>query len=285
MKLRVSRTAACAAAAAVWLGSVAAYGQDLGYEGELTEGIPEPDAEFQALEAIHEGGLHFFYVTTGDPEALPWVFGYRAALQAADWTILDLGGGENPFGSPGGAKLVAEHADGRYLRLNAGHPGVQHLDHAPSVATFIDACVWPHPPEDDTCRSSRFIDVGDGVEAGQADVGVMGDLAVGVPRPGDAEYQSEESLPEGGRHFYYISAVGHFDAFNRYMFALHEAGWTIGGVVTNGDESAGSGTVIATDGSRHLEFSAGGSGTITHIDACVWPQQPSEARCPRNAND
>jgi hypothetical protein len=259
------------------LTSGATHAQELGHGSELTTDIPTPDAHFQAQEAIHEGGLHFTYVTTDDPEALPWVFRYRAALQEAGWDILDLNGGGNPFGSPGGAHLRAEHADGRFLRLNAGHPGVQHLDHAPSVSTFIDACVWPQMPQDDTCRPLRIIDTDEAA-------GMAGDLAAGLPDPPQAEYQSEDVIPEGGRHYHYISAQSHFDVFNRYMFELHEAGWTLIDVATSGDESAGSGAGSASDGSRHLVFSASGGGVITHFDACVWPTQPTESRCPQSTN-
>jgi hypothetical protein len=273
------------AVAASLLVSTSAFAQDLGYSGDLAAGIPVPDAAFQHQSAIHEGGLHLSYVTTEAPEALPWAFKYRAELQAAGWTITDLGGGGNPFGSPGGALLTAEHADGRFLKVNAGHPGVQHLDHAPSVSTFIDACVWPQVPEDVSCNHLRVIDIAGDAASVVSHAGATGELTTGVPEPAEAEYRSDDALPEGGRHFHYISPRGHFELFQGYLATLHEAGWTISDATTSGDESGGSGSGTATDGGRHLVFSATGGGLVADFDACVWPQPPSEAHCPRNGND
>ena len=70
------------------------------------------------------------------------------------------------------------------------------------------------------------------------------------------------------------------------MRMLHEGGWTITDAVTRGDLSGGGGTGSATDGTRYLTFSVGGTGTLAHFDACVWPAQPSEeATCPRSGHD
>lgn len=71
-----------------------------------------------------------------------------------------------------------------------------------------------------------------------------------------------------------------------FMRMLHEGGWAITDAVTRGDLSGGGGTGSATDGTRYLAFSVGGTGTLSHFDACVWPAQPSEeAACPRSGND
>ena len=281
----MNRVAAVAGAVVMGVLSLAfspAAARDLGYGGDLTQGIPPMDAGFQAQAAIHENGLWFGYVATDDAEALPLLFAYRLALEAAGWTARASGGG-NPFGSSGGGQISAEHTDGRYLRLNAGHPGVQHLDHAPSVATFIDACVWPQAPDDDSCNPSRWIDT-DGADAGAPHVGAT-DLAVGIPQPAVSEYRSEDILPEGGRHYHYISAASNFALFQDYLRMLSEGGWTITDATTRGDLAGGGGTAWATDGSRYVTVSVGGAGTLAHFDACVWLSEPSEPRCPRTGSD
>jgi hypothetical protein len=285
--------AAAGLAAASLLATSAVAARDLGYGGELTAGLPGPNAEFQSLTAIHEGGLWFSYVATDEPqiheeegaagnlEALPLLFRYRIALEGAGWTAV-AGGGGNPFGDSGGAQLTAEHGDGRYLRINAGHPGVQHLDHAPSVSTFVDGCVWPQVPADDTCNPSRWIHEGvrDAEQVGATE------LAVGIPAPAVSEYRSEDVIPDGGRHYHYISAATNFALYQDYMRMLHEGGWTITDAVTRGDLSGGRGTGSATDGTRYLIFSVGGNGVLSHFDACVWPAQPSEeVVCPRSGHD
>ena len=288
--------ALCAVVLAALLAFAAAvaHANDLGYAGDLTADLPGPDAEFQSLAAIHEGGLHFAYVAITEPqinqqdgdagtlEALPLLFRYRLALEAAGWLVDAVGGGGNPFGSAGGAQLTAEHADGRYLRLNAGHPGVQHLDHAPSVATFVDGCVWPAEPRDDSCYPQRLIDEATTGSGSAASVGAT-ELLAGIPEPTLSEYRSEEAIPEDGRHVHYIAAASHFALFGDYLKRLHDDGWTITDALTSGDLSAGSGSATATDGSRHLVFRVGGSGVLAHFDACVWPSVPADGHCPRSS--
>ncbi|MEX1333739.1 MAG: hypothetical protein AB1Z66_00395 [Candidatus Limnocylindrales bacterium] len=284
-------------AAALAPTSIAAQAQELGYAGGLTAGIPPLNAEFQSQATIQEGGLHFAHVATSEPEinvedgvagdleALPLLFRYKILLEAAGWTEVVVGGGGNPFGSPGGAQLTALHPDGRYLRLNAGHPGVQHLDHAPSVATFVDACVWPQVPQDDGCHPLRWIDTDVEVPADAPEIGSTGVLTSGIPAPAVAEYRGDDVMPEGGRRFRYVSAATHFGAFTAYLRALDEAGWTISDAMTHGDQSRGGGAANATDGTRFLRFSAGGDGLLTFFDACVWPHEPSELHCPRSGHD
>jgi hypothetical protein len=287
---------AVAIAAALLAPAPASVAQDLGYRGTLTADIPAMDAEFQGQSAIHEGGLHFVYVATSEPEtyvrdgeagnleALPLVFRYRIALEAAGWTVLGAGGGGNPFGSSGGATLTAEHADGRYLRLDAGHPGVQHLDHAPSVSTFVDACVWPQPPSDDTCHPSRWIDKAEDDAPTAAHAGALAGLTAGIPAPAGAEFRSDSVVPGGGRHFYYLTPAAHVDVYRAYAADLSAAGWTMIEGRSRGEPSAGVVTASASDGSRYLQLHIGG-GPISHIDVCVWPAQPAEAHCPQSAND
>ena len=285
MKRYRSAVAAAIAIAVLLLGSIAAQARELGHDGSLTADIPQPKAWFQGQAPIHEGGLHFSYVDTSETEALGLLFRYRILLETSDWTVHSVVGGGNPFGSPGGAQLTADHEDGRHLRANAGHPGVQHLDHAPSASTFLDACVWPQVPADDQCNPQRWISEDARTAVDGAEVGATGGLTAGVPEPALAEYRGDDVIPEGGRHFSYISAATHFGAFTGYMRALDEAGWTINGSMTHGDQARGGGVANATDGARHLHFSVGGTGLLTFFDACVWPQEPVEARCPRSGTD
>ena len=285
MKRHLSAAAAIAVAAVLTIASMAAQARELGYDGGLTVGIPQPQAHFQSRSAIHEGGLHFAYVATTEPEALPLLFGYKILLEASGWTVPAVGGGGNPFGSSGGAQLTAEHPDGRYLRVNAGHPGVQHLDHAPSVATFVDACVWPRSPQDVQCSPLRWIDTDAGSAADAPEVGSTGELTTGIPAPQLAEYRGDDVIPGGGRHFGYISAGTHFGVFTGYMRALDEAGWTISEAITHGDQASGGGTASATDGTRYMRFSVGGEGLLTFFDACVWAEAPAEPTCPRSGHD
>lgn len=296
MKRIRSATAAVAASAAVAFASMAVQAQELGYDGGLGAAIPPMDAAFQSQTPIQEGGLHFVYVATSEPEinvqdgeagnleALPLLFRYKILLETAGWTEVTAGGGGNPFGSSGGAQLVARHPDGRYLRMNAGHPGVQHLAHAPSVATFVDACVWPQVPQDDQCNPGRWIQTHDGAASGEPAVGSSGDLVAGIPAPDIAEYRGDAVVAEGGRHFRYITAASHFAAFTAYMRVLDAAGWTLLDSQTHGDPMGGGGQAEATDGTRFLRFSAGGQGTLTFFDACVWPEEPTTATCPRSGH-
>mgnify|MGYP001812739767 FL=1 len=292
MKRTRAVVAAIAATATLASASMAVQAQELGYGGELTVDIPELNAEFQAQRPIQESGLHLAYVATDDPqinvhdgdagniEALPLLFRYRIMLETSGWTVT-VGGGGNPFGDSGGAQLRADHPDGRHLRMNAGHPGVQHLDHAPSVATFVDACIWPQAPQDDQCHPQRWIHEDDTAAADER-MGPSTGLVAGIPVPAIAEFRGESVIPEGGRHFHYLTPTAHFGAFTAYMRALDGAGWTINDSMTHGDASSGGGTASASDGTRYLRFSVGGGGLLSHIDACVWPQQPTEEWCPRS---
>ena len=171
----------------------------------------------------------------------------------------------------GGAGLTATNG-GRYLKFNAGGPAGQ---------TFIDGCVWPSRPGDDNCGQNQNTSV-------SAVMGSSGDLTAGVPEPADAAYQSQDSVQEGGRHFFYTSSQAPADVVSDYQSALEAAGWNIldsgGGGDPFGLFGGGAG-LTASDGSRYLKFNAGGPAGQTFIDGCVWPSQPSDDNCGQNDND
>ena len=111
----------------------------------LLAGVPElTGAQFQAEDAIQEGGRHYFFTSSAAPAAI--VGNYQATLEDAGWNILDSGGGGDPFGLfASGAGLTA--SDGtRYLKLNAG---------GPAGSTFVDGCIWPQKPADDNCGQNN----------------------------------------------------------------------------------------------------------------------------------
>ena len=92
-------------------------------------------------------------------------------------------------------------------------------------------------------------------------------------------------VSEGGRHFSYVTPAAHFGAFTAYLRALDAAGWIIADSMTHGDALSGGGSASASDGTRYLRFSVDSQGLVSYLDACVWPQQPIEDRCPRRGHD
>ena len=235
----------------------------MGSTGGLMDDVPEPtDAEFKAEDRIQEGGLHYFYTSTKAPADA--VSDYQSALEAAGWTIQSSGGGGDPFGLFGGGAGLTATKDTRYLKYNAGGPAGQ---------TFIDGCVWPTQPSDDNCGQSNNQ---------VAFFGTGGDLLASVPEVANATYQATDTIQEGGRHFYYTSSAAPAGIVSDYQKALEAAGWEIlssgGGGDPFGLFASGAG-LTATDGTRHLKFGAGGPTGQSHIDACIWPTEPSDDDC------
>ena len=104
-------------------------------------GIPDvPNAQFQATDNIHEGGVHNFYTSQNAPGNL--VNNYQAKLQSEGWTILNSGG--DPTGQFGGGLQASMGSS--YLSMNAGGPGGQ---------SFIDVCLWPNKPMDTNCGQNN----------------------------------------------------------------------------------------------------------------------------------
>ena len=181
---------------------------------------------------------------------------YQAALEAAGWTIEDSGSGGDPFGLFGSGANVTATNEGRYLKVHAG---------GPPGSTFVDACIWPARPADDDCDQDQQND-----SAAPGTLGTGGDLLAGVPEPADADFQSENAVPEGGRHFFYTSSGSPANIVSKYQAALQAAGWTIEDVGGGGDPfgfASGAG-LTATNAGRYLKFNAGGPAGETYIDAC-----------------
>ena len=80
----------------------------------LVANVPEPaGATYQAKDAIHEGGVHFYYTTSQAPADV--VSAYGAALETLGWEITDSGGGGDPFGLFGsGAGRLLKTLDSFY---------------------------------------------------------------------------------------------------------------------------------------------------------------------------
>jgi hypothetical protein len=239
----------------------------LGSAGALMDGVPElTGAEFQAEDAIQEGGRHFFFFSsTNTPANI--VGAYRSALQDAGWEILTSGGGGDPFGYASGANLTA--SDGaRYLKLHAG---------GQTGSIYVDGCIWPARPEDDNCGQNQ------NQNSGNALFGSSGDLLADLPEPADAQFRFEDAIRENGRHFYYTSDKAPSDIVNDYASALVANGWSIRSSGGGGDPFGmyGSGAgLTATNGTRYFKLNAGGqTGSTAHIDACIWPAQPSDDDC------
>ena len=242
----------------------------VGSSGGLLDGIPEPaNAEFRAENAMSDGGRHFLYTTGAAPGDV--VGSYQAALEAAGWTIVNSGGGGDPFGLfGGGAGLTATYGD-RYLKFNAGGPVGQ---------TFIDACVWPTQPSDDDCDQDN--------RSGQGVMGAGGDLLAGVPELANVEFQAEDAIQEGGRHFFFKSTASPADVVGGYQAALEAAGWAIESSGGGGDPfgmfASGAG-LTTNDGTRYITVNAGGPSGQIFVDACIWPAKPNDTNCGQNNND
>jgi predicted RNA-binding protein with PUA-like domain len=239
----------------------------LGASGNLLSGVPDlTNAEFKAEDPIHEGGRHFFYTSSAAPGDV--VGAYESALQSAGWNILNSGGGGDPFGMfGGGANLTA--TDGtRYIKLNAG---------GPTGSTFIDACIWPTRPSDDDCQNNNQNSNGAGLLG-------SGGLMAGIPEPANATFQAEDTIQQGGRHFFYTSSTAPGEFVSDYQAALESAGWTIQD--SGGDPFGAFGAgLTATNDTRYLKLNAGGPPGSTFIDACVWPSPPANDNCGQNNNN
>lgn len=239
-----------------------------GEAATLTSGIPEPaNADFQAKNAIWEGGQHFWYTSSENPSQM--VSKYGTALEAAGWRIDDIGGGGDPFGLfGGGAGLTATNAD-RYLKVHAG---------GPVGATYMDICVWPSEPSNNDCDQDAYAQTN-----GSATLGSVGELLDGVPELDGVEFKAEDSIQEGGRHFFFTSEYGPSSIVGAYERALENAGWKI--LSSGGDPFGLFGAGLsASDGTRYISLNAGGPAGSTFVDACIWPAQPSDTNCGQNQN-
>jgi hypothetical protein len=231
----------------------------LGANADLLANVPEPaKAEFKSENAIQEGGRHYFYFSSENAPA-EVITDYQAALEAAGWTIEDSGSGGDPFGLFASGANVTATNEGRYLKVHAG---------GPPGSTFVDACIWPAQPDDNDCDQDQQND-----SAAPGVMGTGGELLADIPEPAGANFQSENEMPEGGRHFYYTSSDAPANIVNKFQAALEATGWNIEGSGGGGDPfgfASGAG-MTATNGGRYLKFNAGGPTGSTHIDACVWP--------------
>jgi hypothetical protein len=241
----------------------------LGADGNLLANVPEPgDAAFQAQDSIQEGGRHFYYTSSNAPADV--VSNYQTTLEANGWTIVDSGGGGDPFGFASGAGLTATNGS-RYLKMNAG---------GPTGSTHVDVCVWPFQPSDNNCGQNNNQN-----KAGNAVLGSSGGLMTGVPELQEAEFKAEDAIHEGGRHFFFNSTNSPANVVSGYEALLIEAGWEIlesgGGGDPFGFFGGGAG-LTATDGTRVLKLNAGGPTGQTFVDACVWPTAPANNYCGQN---
>ena len=243
----------------------------LGAGGNLLANVPEPaDAAFQAQDSIQEGGRHFYYTSSNDPADV--VGSYQAALEANGWTIVDSGGGGDPFGFFGGGAGLTATNGSRYLKMNAG---------GPRGSTFIDVCVWSFQPTDDNCGQNN----NNQDRAGNATMGSSGGLMDGVPELQGAEFKAEDAIQEGGRHFFFTSADSPANVVNAYKDLLTAAGWQIASSGGGGDPFGffgGGAGLTATDGVRLIKLNAGGPAGQTYIDGCIWPTDPVDDNCGQN---
>ena len=112
-----------------------------------------------------------------------------------------------------------------------------------------------------------------------------GSLWDGVPEPEGAQYQTDNSVQEGGLHAYYTSDTSPGDFVNSYNQQLEASGWII---VSSGGDPSGQfgGGSSATKDTRFLKFNAGGPGGVSYIDICVWPNgEPNDNNCGQNQNN
>ena len=105
---------------------------------DLLSGLPTPpNSQTLGTEAISAGGQQASYKTSAAPAAV--VAAYKESLPQAGWTVTDAGGSGSSYG--GGAGLQATNGP-KYLSVNAG---------GPSGTTFVNVCVWPSKPKNDSC--------------------------------------------------------------------------------------------------------------------------------------
>lgn len=106
----------------------------------LLAGVPDPDgASKESQDDVGSDGVHRYYTTTATPSEV--VSSYTSALESNGWTIQNSGSGASWPGGGGG--LTATNG-ARYLVLSV---------EGPAGAAFIDLCVWPSQPSDDSCSS------------------------------------------------------------------------------------------------------------------------------------
>jgi hypothetical protein len=100
-------------------------------------GVPTPaNAEFQAENPIHEGGMHAHFTSSQSPGDI--VNSYSAAVKKAGWTVVNQGG--DPWGIFGGGLTARQGA--RFLKLNTG-------------AGHINVCSWPSQPNNNNCGQNQ----------------------------------------------------------------------------------------------------------------------------------
>lgn len=105
----------------------------------LLAGVPDPDgASKESQDDVGSDGVHRYYTTTATPSEV--VSSYTSALESNGWTIQNSGSGGS---RSGGGGLTATNG-ARYLVLSV---------EGPAGAAFIDLCVWPSQPSDDSCSS------------------------------------------------------------------------------------------------------------------------------------
>lgn len=197
--------------------------------------------------------------------------GYKAALEGAGWTITNSGGGGDLFGMFGrGANLEANDGT-RFLKFHAGGKVGE--------TTHVNACIWPTYSSDNNC------DQGAQQTSGAGTMGTGGELLAGVPELQNADFQAEDAIREGGRHFLFVSGAASMDIVTGYQAALQSAGWTVLSSGGSGDPFGifgGGGGLTATDSARHLVLNAGGPAGQTSVDGCIWPAKPSDDNCGQN---
>ena len=142
----------------------------------------------------------------------------------------------------------------------------------------MDICVWPSEPSNNDCDQDAYAQTN-----GSATLGSVGELLNGVPELDGVEFKAEDSIQEGGRHFFFTSEYGPSSIVGAYERALENAGWKI--LSSGGDPFGLFGAGLsASDGTRYISLNAGGPAGSTFVDACIWPAQPSDTNCGQNQN-
>ena len=105
---------------------------------DLLSGVPvPPDSKALGTQTLSSGGQQASYSTATSPSGV--IASYKQALPTAGWTVTGGGGGGVSYG--GGAGLQATNGP-KYLSVNAG---------GPAGLTFVNVCVWPSKPGNDSC--------------------------------------------------------------------------------------------------------------------------------------
>ncbi|GJF08097.1 hypothetical protein NGTWS1803_11170 [Mycolicibacterium cyprinidarum] len=106
------------------------------------------------------------------------------------------------------------------------------------------------------------------------------DLQSLIPTPADTrETDGPDSIWENGVHMHFQVDGAPVATMDAYQTDLEAKGWSVTVRNSGGGGRGGGATFTGTNNDAYGVFTGGGHGTRTHIEACVWPTEPSNTDC------